>query len=231
MEELEIRDLWNIFMENIQVIILVTLCAALLGLGYSMKIKKPEYESSAKVILVNEDEKLILSKEDLNMMQGEIALNQKLVTTYSEILKSRLVLENVIKTLNLNIAPEILAEKITVSSVEETEVINISVKENEAALAANIANGLVDAFKKEVARIYKIENVQVVDKAIPGTYNYRAVAIKNMIIFAAIGFVVIYGIYFLKSYFSNKITKIEDVENLKINVLGKIPVSVQGGTK
>ena len=228
MEELEIRDLWNVFMENIQVIILVVLCAGLFGIFYSTNIKKPEYISSAKVILVNEDEKVILNREDLNLIQGEIDLNQKLVNTYSEIFKSRIVLEDVIKKLNLKILPEVLKEKITVTSVEDTEVIDISVKGNDATITANIANELVESFKKEVFRIYKIENVQALDKAVLGKYNYMEVAIKNIIIFSAIGFIVIYGIYFLKNYFSNKITKIEDVENLKINVLGKIPVAEEG---
>lgn len=230
-EEIEIKELWNVFMENLKVILLVTVCATVLGVIFGAKIKAPEYVSSAKVVLVNEDKNLILDKNDISLMQGELALNQKLVATYSEIVKSRLVLENAIKNLNLNITPEELKGKIEVSPVDETEVIDISVKTEEAVLSKNIAEQLVESFKKEVSRIYKIENVQIVDKPVVGKYSFKMAAIKFGAIFGALGLIAMYGIYFLKFIFNNKVSKIEDIEDLKINVLGKIPVAEEGGIK
>ena len=54
-------------------------------------------------------------------------VTQKLAVTYGEIIKSRSVLDDVIKNLNLDYEYEELANDVTVSPVKDTQIISISV--------------------------------------------------------------------------------------------------------
>lgn len=228
MREFTVEDLVDILKENILVIILGVICSLILGYLYSTTVVVPLYEASAKIILVKQESS---AKQELANLIGtseitsnDIILNQKLVSTYSEIIKSRTVLSEVRENLNLkNITIEDLADSITVSPVKDTEVIDISVKSKNANDSAAMANELVSVFSKEILRIYNIQNVQIVDKAIVSKDPINISIVKNMMIFAAVAAMLIYGLYFMKEYLNNKVSRLEDLEALNLNVLASIP--------
>ena len=224
MEELEISDLWNIFVDNLKVIFLTTVLFMVLSVTYTKLIVTPMYESSTKIILVNSDEDNKEDKEQ-QLTTSDLALNQKLVSTYSEIIKSRKVVDRVIANLGLeDIKYKELSENITVSPVEDSEVINISVKDKNRNVATAVANTLVTEFSAEVKDIYKIENVKQVDKAVPSEEPFNVSLVKNLIIFAAIGFVLSYGIAFLVEYFKTTVSTTEEIEKIVgTAVLGIVP--------
>ena len=224
MEELEISDLFNIFIDNLKVIFLTTVLFMVLAVTYTKLIVTPMYESSTKIILVNSKDE---NKEEITteLTSSDIALNQKLVSTYSEIIKSRKVVDRVIKNLGLEDTKyKELSENITVSPVEDSEVINISVKDKNKNIATAVANTLVTEFSKEVKEIYKIENVKQVDKAIPAEEPFNVNLVKNIIIFAAIGFILSYGIAFLVEYFKTTVSTPDEIEKITgATILGIVP--------
>ena len=224
MEELEISDLWNIFVDNLKVIFLTTVLFMVFSVTYTKLIVTPMYESSTKIILVNSDEDNKEDKEQ-QLTTSDLALNQKLVSTYSEIIKSRKVVDRVITNLGLeDVKFKELSENITVSPVEDSEVINISVKDKNRNVATAVANTLVTEFSAEVKDIYKIENVKQVDKAVPSEEPFNVSLVKNLIIFAAIGFVLSYGIAFLVEYFKTTVSTTEEIEKIVgTAVLGIVP--------
>lgn len=222
MEELTIQDLFIIFIENIKVIIVTIILFILLSVGYTKFLVTPMYESSTKIILVNSEKDEKEEKQELTT--SDIALNQKLVSTYSEIITSRKVVQKTIEDLNLNMKYTELSKNIMVTPVEDSEVINISVKTPNKEDSAKLANTLVDSFAKEVKEIYDIENVKQIDKAIPSQIPYNVNMVKNIIIFAAIGFVLAYGILFLKEYFKSTISTVDELEQiLKLPIIGIVP--------
>ena len=223
MEELEISDLWNIFVDNLKVIFLTTVLFMVLSVTYTKLIVTPMYESSTKIILVNSDDNK--ENKEQQLTTSDLALNQKLVSTYSEIIKSRKVVDRVIANLGLeDVKFKELSENITVSPVEDSEVINISVKDKNRNVATAVANTLVTEFSKEVKEIYGIENVKQVDKAVPSEEPFNVSLVKNLIIFAAIGFVLSYGIAFLVEYFKTTVSTTEEIEKIVgTAVLGIVP--------
>ncbi len=222
MRELTIQDLFIIFVENIKAIIITIVLFILLSVGYTKFLVKPMYEASTKIILVNSDEDKKGDKKEITT--SDIALNQKLVSTYSEIITSRKVVQKTIEKLSLNMKYSDVAKNITVTPVKDSEVINISVKTSNKENAANLANTLVESFADEVKEIYDIQNVKQLDKAIPSQSPYNVNMVKNMIIFAAMGFVIVYGILFLKEYFKSTVSTVDELEQiLKLPVIGIVP--------
>ena len=86
--------------------------------------------------------------------QNDVTLNKNLVSTYAEIVKSKRVLDQVIKELELDTSYESLVNEISVSSVNETEIIKITVSDRDAVRAKNIANVTANSFAKEVIDLY-----------------------------------------------------------------------------
>lgn len=222
MKELTIQDLFIIFVENIKAIIFTIILFVLLAVGYTKFIVTPMYESSTKIILVNSEEDK--SGDKVEITTSDIALNQKLVSTYSEIITSRKVVQRTIEKLNLNIKYADLAKNITVTPVKDSEVINVSVKTENKENAANLANTLIESFALEVKEIYDIQNVKQLDKAIPSQTPYNVNMVKNIIIFSVIGFVLVYGILFLKEYFKTTISTVDELEQLlNLPIIGIVP--------
>ena len=67
----------------------------------------------------------------------DVTLNSKLVSTYSELVKSKKVLRKVISNLNIDVKEESLRKNITVSSVKDTELIEITVSNEEPIYDTN----------------------------------------------------------------------------------------------
>lgn len=86
MEEIEIKELFNIFWKKKFIIIAVAIIFAVVGGSYSVKFKKPMYKSSTTLLLAQNYEQES-NKQENEITQTDISLNQKLVSTYSELVK------------------------------------------------------------------------------------------------------------------------------------------------
>lgn len=216
--EIDVRELLKFFISKIKIIILCTFIFAIIGIIYINFIIVPKYHSSTTLILVSND-----NSKNSTMLQSEVTLNKNLVTTYSEIVKSRTVLTKVIDKLNLDVDVSDLSNQITVTSVENTEIIKIEVNDKSAKKAQKIAETTADVFKDEVQKIYNLTNVSVVDKAYLTEKPYNINPVKQLLIFVCSGIVIGSFIVFLIFYFDTSIKSSEEVEEkLGLPVIGKV---------
>ena len=146
MEEIDLKELFDYFKGKVGLFVTITVGICLLGCIYGLFIQKPLYKSYTTVILGSNNQ---------TITQNDVTLNKNLVDTYAEIVKSRRVLDQVINELNLDIAYEKLSSKVSVNSVNNTEMIKISVSDEDSIKAKNIANVTANYFKKEVMSLYK----------------------------------------------------------------------------
>ena len=223
MEELDLKELFNIFWSKKVHIILIVLIFIALGVIYTVGFTKPMYSSSTTLLLAGSESS---GGETTNSITTtDITLNSKLVSTYSVLVRSKDVLSQVISNLGMDISWESLRNNVKVSSVEDTEVIEISVTTNNAENSANIANEIAKVFTEKVAEIYNINNVHVVDEAepenTPSNINHK----KDIIIFAFIGLVVSVIYVLVSNMLDTTIKTAEDIEKeFKLPVLASIPV-------
>ena len=224
MEELDLTEVLKYYLKKLPIIITVTLVALLVGYIYIKRIQVPMYHGTTTIILVQKTE----DNQSANATQNELNLNEKLVSTYSQIIKSRRVLEQVITSLNLKTTTDELAKRITVTSVSETPIIKVIVSDEDKDLAVSIANQLANIFKNEISKIYNLENISVIDKAITENKPYNINTLKQMVIYGFASLVVSCGIIFLIYYFDNTIKSKKEIESkLNIAVLSEIPVATK----
>ena len=224
MEEINIIELLDYYLKKLPIIIVVTLLMLIGGLIYTTNIKTPLYHGTTTIILVQKQD----GSENSAVTQNELSVNQKLVTTYSEIIKSRRVLETVISSLKLDKTPKSLAKNITVTSVSDTSIIKVTVSDPSNKQASLIANEVATVFKQEISKIYNLENISVIDNAIIEKEPYNISILKETVIFGLIGLIATCGIIFIIYYFDNTIkSKKEIEEKLHLAVLGEIPVATK----
>ena len=223
MEELDLKQLFNIFWSKKVQIILIVLIFIVLGVIYTVGFTTPMYSSSTTLLLAGSESG---GEETANSITTtDITLNSKLVSTYSVLVRSKDVLSQVISNLGMDISWESLRNNVKVSSVEDTEVIEISVTTNNAENSANIANEIAKVFTEKVAEIYNINNVHVVDEAEPENTPSNINHEKDVIIFAFIGLVVAVIYVLLANMLDTTVKTAEDIEKeFKLPVLASIPV-------
>lgn len=232
MEEIEIKELFNIFWKKKFIIIAVAIIFAVVGGGYSVKLKKPMYKASTTLLLAQNYEQES-NKQENEITQTDISLNQKLVSTYSELVKSKTVIKTVLQNLGMDEQlEEKIADNITVNAVSDTQVIEITYINEDANIAFNIANELSNVFCDKVKEIYNINNVYIVDKAEMPEEPYNINHIKTTIIFEIAGGVLTCAIVFILSLFDTTVKTSEDIEkNTGLNVLAQVPEIKVGGKK
>ena len=218
-ETIDLREYFAIIKKRFWIIAIITVVAMVVSGVISFFMLSPVYESKSTLIVNTE------KNEETQMITGDqFTVTQKLAVTYGEIIKSRAVLESVISNLKLDSEYEDLVEKITVSPVKDTQIISISVQDTNPKKARDIANEIPKVFEKEVKRITKANDIQVIDKAILPENPIKPNKMMNVAIAAVLGMMIGLFVVFVLEYLDNKIKTPQDVEkHLDLPILGVIP--------
>lgn len=227
MEEIDLKELFEFIKKKIGLLITITVVICLLGCIYGLFIQKPMYKSYTTIILGGNE-----TTASQTITQSDITLNKNLVDTYAEIVKSRRVLEQVIAELDLEETYEELSNKISVSSVNNTEIIKITVADSNPIEAKNVANFTANFFSKEVVKLYNMNNVNVLDEANEANEPYNINIPKQVIIYFFIGIIIALSILFIIFYFDRTIKSVEQVEQkIKLPILGGVEEYKKGGKR
>ena len=220
-ETIELRELLEILLKRKLLIIIMTVLCTVAGGVYSVFLITPMYNAET-TMMVNGAKNMTDIASSLDI--GSINLSQKLVVTYGEIVKSRIVLEQTIDSLKLDMTYGQLLRKTTAQQVGGTEILKIAVQDEDPAQAAVIANKISDVFVKEVMRILKVNNVETIDKAIPIEKPVNVKTALNTAIAMILGLMMGVFTAFVLEYMDNTIKTENDVQKyLDLPVLGLIP--------
>jgi capsular polysaccharide biosynthesis protein len=156
---------------------------------------------------------------------NEVQTNLQLINTYNVIIKSPAILEKVIQQLDLDMSSDQLNANVTVGSEQDSQVVNISVQDEDPKQAAEIANTIATVFQKEIAAIMNVDNVSILSKADLGIdpSPIKPKPVLNIAIAIVVGLITGVGLAFLLEYLDNTIKNEQDIEkHLGLPVLGAI---------
>ena len=217
MENVNIKEVLNYLLSKAWLIAVILLTVLVGGEVYTTLLKTPLYESKTNVVLISDSSSKQITTND-------VTLSNNLVKTYSEIVKSRSVLNKVIENLKLPESYEGLVGKITVSSVTSTQLITIRISDKDSAKAKTIANEVAKVFKSEIKDIYGIDNVQIVDEAVEAGSAYNINIVKETIIYLIAGLAIGVGVAYVMYLLDKSIKDSETVEDkLGLTVIGVVP--------
>lgn len=217
MEEFNISEFIKYYFSLIIIVILFIILGGVASWYYTDYVQVPMYKSQTSLVLTR-------SSDSTTITQSDISLNKNLVSTYREIIKSRRILSKVIENLELDLSEKELSGKVSVASANDTELIVISVVDEDNKLARDIANEIATVFKEEITSIYNIENISIVDVAVKSKEPYNVNALKQYVIGTGAGLLVGSLIIVVMFYFDDSIKKPEDIEEKTgLSVLSTVP--------
>lgn len=222
---IDLLKILNIVKKNaLMFLLIIVFCGAACFGGTIMLIPKT-YSATATVVIV--------SNEDANqgITYNDVQLSQKLTATYSRILMSETVGEQVIKNLKLTgWTSETYKNAVNVSSTNNTEVLDVTVTTQDPNLSEKIANETVNVFSNEVYNIMNVRNVTILDKAKVPTEPSGPNLKRNTGLGLAVGIMICALIALLKSFKDTKMKTEEEVKNaLGYPIVGAIPdIAVTG---
>ena len=146
-----LRDILGYIFKNILIVILTALMCSMIGYIFTQKFVKHKYVSNTKLIIFTAE-----ANNESQPSWDDLQLSFTLLTDCSLIVKSRDVLEDVIQELDLSISYSELLEKIDVSFMSNSRIIEISVTDEDPLQAMIIVKKL-----REVSMRYITDNLEV----------------------------------------------------------------------
>ncbi|MBF7050797.1 putative capsular polysaccharide biosynthesis protein [Streptococcus anginosus] len=217
--EIDVLSLVKTLWRRKFLIIVTAFAMAIVALGYSTFIIKPNYTSTTRIYVVNRQ-----ANENSTLTNQDLQAGTYLVKDYKEIILSQDVLAKVIDDLKLNVQPSALAKKINVTVPTDTRIVSIAVSDGDAKEAARIANSLRQIAAEKIIAVTKVSDVTTLEEAevpnSPSSPNIR----RNTLIGFLAGGVLISVVILVVEVLDDRVKKPEDVEEaLGITLLGVVP--------
>lgn len=220
MEELDLKDLYFMVKKRLWLVILLLLLSTITAGVVSIFVMTPEYSTYTTLMLGKPAD--YDSTEAINYQ--DIQINQKLIGTYAEIAKSKTVLNEVVNRLSFDMTLGELSNSLQVSLLNNTEIIKITIQGTSPEKITEISNVLSEVFMARVSELMRIDNVQILDKAVVPNAPVSPKTKLNIAIAGVLSIMLAFFIIFLIEMFDHTIKVPEDIEkHLGLPVLGMIP--------
>jgi capsular polysaccharide biosynthesis protein len=217
-KSISIQELFVLMKRYLALIIVVGILSGIAMYCVCKFLVSPVYEASAKMIVNSRQEQTGTVTND------QITSSQKLVETYAIIIRSRPVLEPVIENLDFSISIEKLASMVTVTPVNDTQVMQIAVRSKNPAQALQIVEQIVEVCPAIIIEAVEAGSVKTIEpaylKASPVAPNTNLFVVIAMLL----SMVIVVIVVILRFVLDNTYKSEADLRNdLNLPVLGVIP--------
>ncbi|WP_036189201.1 YveK family protein [Ureibacillus manganicus] len=218
-ETISLQDIFKVLKKRILLILSIIVGAMLIAGIISFFFLTPIYQGSTQ-ILVNQQK-----QDQQTIQQSDIQTNLQLINTYNVIIKSPAILAKVIENLDLDTTPTALTNKISVTNANNSQVVNITVQDENPAFAVDIANTVATVFKEEIPVLMNADNVNILSPAVlsENPSPVKPNKMMNIAIAMVIGLMIGVGLAFLLEYLDTTMKTEQDVEDiLGLPILGLV---------
>lgn len=217
-ETISLKEIFQTLKQRWRLLVAIPLFAMLVSAIISSFVLTPMYERSTQ-LLVNQ----AVPEGQLN--QQVVRNNLELIDTYSEIIKSPRILNEVIETEGLDMTYGDLEAAVSVGSQSNSQVVTITVESESPADATLLTNSIATVFQEQIPDIMSIDNVSILSEAEIGE-DPTPVSPKpllNIAIAFVVGLMAAVGLAFLLEYLDTTIKTEKDIENIiDLPVLGVV---------
>jgi capsular polysaccharide biosynthesis protein len=201
-KEINLKDHFTIIKKRLWILVLLTFITTSIGMIKNTFFVTPLYQSTTRII---------------------IGADELMITNLKVLMRDSSVLQLVVNSLGINRSPEGLAQQISVNSVENSQIVSISVVDTDPKIAAEIANTTANIFKDEIPNIIGFNNVKLLTAAKINPFPINPAQNSTIIMFALAGLVIGIGIIYFLDTLDDSVRSNEDIENLLgLTVLGNV---------
>ncbi len=217
-DEIELSELFKILKQNILIILITSAVFMTAGFLFTFFLIKPQYQSQATLIVNNKRE------ENTNITTDEMNTAKNLAGVYSIIIKSDSVMSGVVNNLSLDMTTEELSKKITVSAVDNTQVMRITTKDTSPERAQQITAEVVKIAPDFIVEMVEAGSVKIIADAKLDNNKVSPNLKMNVLVSLVLGMMLSIAYVLVKHMMDRSFKSESDVERiLDLPVLGIIP--------
>ena len=223
---ISVWDIVSALLSRWYLLILVGIIGGALVGAYTHYRIEPTYDTYTTLYVFNKAE---VGKGEVS--NSDLTAAEELADAYKVLLKSKSLKDAIIKEVKsdskyalLNLTRGYLDSVVSVSSVNETQVIKITVTTTDPELSAAIANAYAFVSPAEMTRITEVGKVNVVDYADVPTAPSSPSMSRNCIIGFLIGAFFVAAIIVLRLFSDTVLHDVNDIQKTtELSVLGSVP--------
>jgi capsular polysaccharide biosynthesis protein len=223
-----IKKWWKLILT---ITVLVTLASAVITIYYI----KPVYQASTLLMVTVASEKLQVSNQQINRNDsGNNTAPMPVLTmnTYLGQLESEVVMKRVVENTDIpGLSIGGLLAAVDASTVKDSNLILVKVRNTDAVKAANIANAVAEQYLKLMDELM-FSSVVVISPANVPVSPIKPNKVFNIEIAFILGLMIAILLAFLLEFLDNTIKTVDDINQvLGLPVLAVIPIQTEQNTR
>lgn len=219
MRTITLKELWELFMQKLVIIILAAFVVGGCMLIYNAVTYTPEYKSTATLYILRQDENT--SSGDSS---NDFSLALKVVNDCTYLLKSHAVLDEVISSLNLDMSYKDLYSSISTTNPENTRILEVTVRAGTPEQAKQIADELCTVGPEKIDAVMGFEQINLFEYGTLSTTPSNGRNIMNCVLMGVVAAVFAYSVCLIIFLLDDRIHPEDDLEKmLGLSILGDIP--------
>ena len=213
--EIDLLDLLSFYRRKIVWIVGAFLIGALVAGLVTQFVITPRYTATSTMYMVSSSSGSAVDLTDLS-------IGQSLSSDYVELVKTRPIVEDVIKELKLDYSYEDLVGMLNLSVVTDTRILKINVTSTDPEEAAQIANSLALKAEKELPNLMDTPKPHIAETAIVPTARSYPSLTKNTMIGALLCMLAVLAVLTVMYLMDDTIKSSEELEK----AFGLMPLTV-----
>lgn len=219
--EVTLKELWQLLLQRLGVMILAAAVAVTGLFLVNAATYEPMYSSTATMYILRQSDSDASSAGDV---ANDFSVALKVVNDCTYMLKSHLVLDQVIEQLELDMDYNTLYDSVSTANPEDTRILEVTVEANTPELAQIIVNKLCQIGPVEIAEAMGFEQINLFEY---GTLSKDPCNRMGLMTYALVGIcvaVLMYAVFLLMYLLDDRLRTAEDIEKgLGVSILGEIP--------
>lgn len=224
-ETISLKELFDTLKKRLVLILTITMIAVITAATVSYFVLTPQYQASTQVLVSQE-----ATGASILSSGNPFGSDERYISTYNVILQSPYILEQVMDELDLDGSYRSLNAGLSVQREGESQVVTITIEDNDPSMAVAKANATAEVFREEVVDLLNVDNIHVLspadlsDSMNPVSPNPEL----NIAIGLVVGLMGSVGLAFLLEFLDNTLRTEENIEkSLGLPVLGSITIMDQ----
>ncbi len=221
MRIITLKDLWDLLLQRIIVIVLAAVIAAAGFFAVDMLSYDPMYASTATLYVLRQTgNEYTTSGEAAN----ELTLALRLLYDCNYFLKSRTVLNTVIEDLDLDLTYNELLSRVKTSNPTNTRIMEITVEAETPEQAKAIVDRICEIGPVKIEEAMGMSQVNMYEYGTLPTEPCNSPEILKYAVAGIAAAVVVYAVFLLMFILDDRIRTDEDIErHLGLSILAEIP--------
>jgi capsular polysaccharide biosynthesis protein len=216
-DEIDLLELLQVFRQHIVMILACFAVGLILAGGFTYFFITPQYQAKAKLYMVSASSDSIVNLTDLN-------LGTSLSSDYAELLVTRPVILSVIAELGLEdkYDYDALCNMLSISTIGDTRILQITVTSTDPEEAKDIANCLAEKGIEYLPEVMETSEPNMAEEAIVPVHKSSPSITKNAIMGGLVAAILCMAVLVVLFLLDDTLKDADDVEKF----LGTMPLSV-----